>query len=71
MSQTERANYIQTILTVTAMQLVDSAKVVLRAMADGNTSQVVLGIQKVGLEEVIKRGWLLNRMMDDLSIQPE
>jgi Zn-dependent M16 (insulinase) family peptidase len=70
-SDETRANYVQAILAVGGIELQEAAKPLLKAMADGNTSQVIFGMNQKGLEGMVKRGWAITRLIEGVSMQPE
>lgn len=70
-TEQDKGNYLQALLQVDAASLVEAATKILKFMADGTTSQVIFGTNTKGLDELVKRGWLIERVIDDISVKPE
>ncbi|KRW98994.1 Metalloenzyme, LuxS/M16 peptidase-like protein [Pseudocohnilembus persalinus] len=64
--------YREAILGTTREQLVEATKkYLLDKLSEDQSSKIIIGQQDVNLEGLLKRGWRIERPLDDLSVQQD
>ncbi|CAD8083683.1 unnamed protein product [Paramecium sonneborni] len=59
---------MQQILAVSEEEVKEQAQYVLNQMAEGQTSQVIFGKQVQQLDEYVKRGWTIERYINEVAV---